>query len=53
MQRIVITLLVWEFKMMEIPDELGDYAGVDGISREPVKAFARLRKITPSQVQDS
>ncbi len=49
--RTVIALVVWEFEMMEIPDELGGYAGIDGISREPVKAFARLRKIAPSEIQ--
>lgn len=48
--RTVIALVVWEFEFLEIPEELGGYAGLDGISREPVKAFARLRKITPSRV---
>ncbi|KAL2201533.1 cytochrome P450 [Corynascus similis CBS 632.67] len=47
--RTVIALVVWEFEFLEIPEELGGYAGLDGISREPVKAFARLRKITPSR----
>ena len=49
--RTVIPLVVWEFEMMEIPENLGGYVGIDGISREPVNAFARLRKIAPSQVQ--
>ena len=48
--RTIIALVVWEFEMMEIPKDLAGYAGVDGISREPVKAFARLRKITPYKV---
>lgn len=51
MQRIVIAMVVWEFEMMEIPGELGGYAGVDGISREPVTAYARLRKINPSEIR--
>ena len=51
--RTIIALVIWEFEMMEIPDDLGGYAGIDGISREPVKAFARLRKITPSEVRGS
>ena len=45
--RTIIALVVWEFEMMEIPEDLGGYAGVDGISREPVRAFVRFRKITP------
>ncbi|KAK3933641.1 cytochrome P450 [Diplogelasinospora grovesii] len=48
--RTVIALVVWEFEMLEIPEDLGGYAGLDGISREPVRAFARLRKITPYKV---
>ncbi|KAI1490986.1 cytochrome P450 [Biscogniauxia mediterranea] len=44
--RTVIALVVWNFEMMEIPEELGGYAGYDGISRQPHKAFVRLRKIT-------
>ena len=45
--RIMIALVVWEFDMLEIPDSLGGYAGLDGISREPVKAFVRLQKAKP------
>ncbi|XDG04742.1 hypothetical protein ABKA04_004357 [Annulohypoxylon sp. FPYF3050] len=44
--RTVIALVVWNFEMMEIQEELGGYAGFDGISRQPQKAFVRLRKIT-------
>ncbi|KAK3293716.1 cytochrome P450 [Chaetomium fimeti] len=49
--RTVIALVVWELELLEIPDELGGYAGLDGISRQPVKAFARMRKITPYEVK--
>ncbi|EAQ84245.1 hypothetical protein CHGG_10649 [Chaetomium globosum CBS 148.51] len=49
--RTVIALVVWELEMLEIPEELGGYAGLDGISRQPIKAFARMRKITPYKVQ--
>lgn len=51
--RTIIPLVVWEFEMLEIPEELGGYAGIDGISREPVNAFARLRKLAPSEVRVS
>ncbi|RYP28270.1 hypothetical protein DL767_007290 [Monosporascus sp. MG133] len=45
--RTVIALVVWNFEMLEIPDELGGYAGYDGISRQPQRAFVRLRKLYP------
>ncbi|KAI9705767.1 MAG: hypothetical protein M1820_005015 [Bogoriella megaspora] len=48
--RTVIALVIWEFELMEIPDDLGGYGGIDGISREPVKSFARFRKINPYRV---
>ncbi|KAG8406149.1 hypothetical protein J3458_021476 [Metarhizium acridum] len=48
--RTVIALVVWEFEMLEIRAELGGYEGVDGVTREPVKSFVRLRKITPYNV---
>lgn len=48
--RVIISLVVWEFEFLEIPDHLGGYAGIDGISREPVNAYARMRKITPYKV---
>jgi cytochrome P450 len=48
--RTVIALVVWEFEMLDIPEDIGGYAGLDGISREPVRAFARLRKTTPYKV---
>lgn len=41
--RTVIALVVWNFELLEIPDELGGYAGFDGISRQPHRAFVRLR----------
>ncbi|KAH8653817.1 cytochrome P450 [Xylariales sp. PMI_506] len=43
--RTVIALIVWNFELQEIPEELGGYAGFDGISRQPQKAFVRLRRI--------
>ncbi|KAI1821334.1 cytochrome P450 [Xylaria intraflava] len=45
--RTMIALVIWNFEMLELPEELGGYAGFDGISREPVRAFARLKKVTP------
>jgi len=45
--RTIVALVVWNFEMLEIPEELGGYAGYDGISRQPQKAFVRLRKVTP------
>lgn len=48
--RTTIALVVWEFEMLEVPEDLGGYAGFDGISREPIRAFARLKKITPGEI---
>lgn len=45
--RVMIALVVWEFELSEIPEHLGGYAGIDGISREPVRSFVRMKKITP------
>ena len=43
--RTIMSLLVWNFEMLEIPEKLGGYAGFDGISRRPQKVFVRLRKV--------
>jgi hypothetical protein len=43
--RTVIALVIWNFELMDIPDELGGYAALDGISRQPQKAIVRLRRI--------
>ena len=43
--RTIMSLLVWNFEMLEIPESLGGYAGFDGISRRPQKCFIRLRKL--------
>lgn len=51
MVRTIIPLVVWEFELLEIPEKLGGYTGIDGISREPVNAFARLRKLDLSELR--
>ncbi|KAI1209138.1 cytochrome P450 [Annulohypoxylon truncatum] len=45
--RTVMALVIWNFELQEIPEQLGGYAGYDGIAREPQKAFVRLRKLSP------
>ncbi|KAI0013976.1 cytochrome P450 [Xylariaceae sp. FL0662B] len=45
--RIIVAMVVWNFELLEIPEELGGYSGYDGISRQPQKAFVRLRKVAP------
>lgn len=48
--RTMIALVVWEFELLEIPEHLGGYAGLDGISREPIQSYVRMRKIVDHQV---
>lgn len=48
--RTMIALVVWEFELLEIPEHLGGYAGLDGISREPIQSYVRMRKIIDHQV---
>ncbi|KAI4098900.1 MAG: hypothetical protein LQ339_006206 [Xanthoria mediterranea] len=49
--RTIIPLVVWEFELLDIPDKLGGYTGIDGISREPVNTFVRLRKLDRSETR--
>lgn len=51
MVRTIIPLVVWEFEMLEILDKLGRYSGIDSISREPVNAFIRLKKLDRSELR--
>ena len=41
----ILTLLVWNFELLEIPESLGGYAGFDGIARRPQRCFVRLKKL--------
>lgn len=42
--RTILTLIVWHFQLLEIPDELGGFGGIDGMSRQPKRTFVRLEK---------
>lgn len=42
--RTIMALIVWHFELLDIPEELGGYAGYDGISRQPQRSFVRLAK---------
>lgn len=42
--RTIIALVVWHFHLLEIPDTLAGFAGIDGISRQPQRTFVRLAK---------
>jgi len=42
--RTIVALVVWNFKMLEVPETLGDFDGFDGISRQPQRVYVRLRK---------
>ncbi|KAI1407924.1 cytochrome P450 [Hypoxylon sp. FL1857] len=43
--RTVLALVTWNFEFLEIPEQLGGYTGYDGISRQPHRAFVRLKKL--------
>lgn len=43
--RIVISVVVWNFRLSECPPALSTYAGLEGIARVPQQCFVRLSKI--------
>jgi len=40
--RLNLVLLIWEFELKEVPQELGGYEAFDGMTRHPRKCFVRL-----------
>ncbi|KAK1595304.1 cytochrome P450 [Colletotrichum navitas] len=43
--RIVVALIVWNFRLLPIPPELSSYAGLEGIARVPQQCYVRLGEI--------
>ena len=43
--RIVISMLVWEFRLEKTPPTMAGYAGLEGIARVPQQCFVRLTKM--------
>lgn len=47
--RHILSLVVWSFELLEIPEELGGYAAEEGIARRPQRCFVKLRKLDVRQ----
>ncbi|KAL1839667.1 hypothetical protein VTJ49DRAFT_1277 [Mycothermus thermophilus] len=43
--RMMVALLVWNFEFLKCPEELSDYAAIDGNTHKPQRAFVRLRAL--------
>ena len=43
--RLTLTLLIWNFKMMETPEEMSGYDAVDGLTHCPKHDYIRLQAI--------
>ena len=43
--RIMVALLVFNFELLPCPEELSDYAAIDGNTHKPQRAFVRLRTV--------
>ncbi|KAI9150468.1 Cytochrome P471 monooxygenase [Paramyrothecium foliicola] len=43
--RILLTMVVWNFELMECPDELSSYSGQLAVVHKPRKCFVRLKRI--------
>jgi cytochrome P450 len=43
--KIEVALLVWSFKFLEVPEELGGWDAVQKFAREPVKCWVRLERV--------
>ncbi|KAK0648467.1 cytochrome P450 [Cercophora newfieldiana] len=43
--KILFSLMVWKFELLETPAELGGYEAIQRFAREPVKCFVRLRRV--------
>lgn len=42
--RLLLTVIVWSFELLECPEDLSGYEAVDGVVHGPAKCFVRLRK---------
>ncbi|OLN97437.1 Cytochrome P450 3A11 [Colletotrichum chlorophyti] len=43
--RLLVTLIVWNFKLLPCPKHLSGYDGVEGVTYKPQQAYARLRRV--------
>jgi cytochrome P450 len=47
--RILLSLIVWNFELLQCPQELSGYEGIAGITRKPVQCYVRLRMVNLGQ----
>lgn len=43
--RILLVTIIWNFELLECPEELSDYKGLFGVVYRPQKTYVRLRKV--------
>lgn len=43
--RMQFALLVWRFRFLKVPEELGGYEAVQKFAREPVRCYVRLERV--------
>ncbi|KAI8312741.1 Cytochrome P450 monooxygenase TRI13 [Colletotrichum sp. SAR11_240] len=43
--RVVIAMIVWNFRLLPVPPELSSYAGLEGIARVPQQCYVRLSEM--------
>ncbi|KAH7142623.1 cytochrome P450 monooxygenase [Dactylonectria estremocensis] len=43
--RLLITLIIWNYTLLTCPPELSGYEALNGVTRKPRKAYARLEKV--------
>ncbi|KAL0942969.1 cytochrome P450 monooxygenase [Colletotrichum truncatum] len=43
--RLFVTLIIWNFELLQCPEELSSYKGVEGVTYKPQQAYVRLRKV--------
>lgn len=40
--RTVLTLIIWNFKLLPVPTKLADYRGYDIVAHRPQQCYVRL-----------
>ncbi|GAB1311025.1 Cytochrome p450 monooxygenase [Madurella fahalii] len=43
--RVIIAMLVWNFRLLKSPPELSGYSGLEGIARVPQQCYLRINKL--------
>ncbi|KAK2038885.1 cytochrome P450 [Colletotrichum somersetense] len=43
--RIILAIIVWNFRLLPVPPELSSYAGLEGIARVPQQCYVRLSEM--------